>query len=79
MKRIKVLISDDGIEDSHEDLKDNYLYAGFPKNYALASPYLTNSSPPLDEDDNHGTAVAGLVGAVANNAHGTKGGLLKPL
>ncbi|MEN0058477.1 MAG: S8 family serine peptidase [Bdellovibrio sp.] len=70
---VKILISDDGIEDTHEDLRDNYLYSGVSKNYALSSPYLANSSPPIDDDDNHGTSVAGLVAAVAANGAGTKG------
>lgn len=70
---IKVLISDDGVENTHEDLKDNYLLTGVSKDYSLIAPYTTTSSPPKNDDDNHGTAVAGLVAAVASNGVGTKG------
>lgn len=70
---IKVLISDDGVEDSHEDLKANYSYTGISKNYYTSSPYYANTAAPKYSDDNHGTAVAGLVAAVAGNGVGTKG------
>ncbi|WP_413612966.1 S8 family serine peptidase [Bdellovibrio sp. HCB-110] len=72
-KGIKILVSDDGIEDTHEDLKNNYLYTGVSKDYTKAAPYLATSSAPKATDDNHGTAVAGLAVAVANNGKGTKG------
>lgn len=70
---VKVLISDDGIEDTHEDLKANYLYTRVSKDYTKAAPYLVTASPPIAAEDNHATAVAGLVGAVALNGVGTKG------
>lgn len=70
---IKILISDDGIEDTHQDLSANYLYGNISRNYKLAYPFLANSSPPIEKDDNHGTAVAGLIAAVANNGVGSKG------
>lgn len=70
---IKVLISDDGIENTHEDLKENYLLTGVSKDYSLPSPYTNTVSQPKVDDDNHGTAVAGLVAAVAANGVGTKG------
>lgn len=72
-KGLRILISDDGVEDTHEDLQSNYLYGSYSKNYQLSAPYLANSSPPLNVDDNHGTAVAGLVGAVGSNAKGSRG------
>lgn len=70
---VKVLISDDGIENTHEDLKGNYLITAVSKDYTLPSPYIATASPPKADDDNHGTSVAGLVAAVAGNAVGTKG------
>ncbi|MGZ3815289.1 MAG: S8 family serine peptidase [Bdellovibrio sp.] len=72
-KGVKILISDDGVENSHEDLKANYLTANVSKDYTLSSPYIATVSPPKSADDNHGTSVAGLAGAVASNGVGTKG------
>lgn len=72
-KGIKVLISDDGVEDSHEDLVGNYLYGGLSKDYTKSSPYLSDTSAPISEEDNHGTAVAGLVAATALNSMGSCG------
>lgn len=72
-KGIKVLISDDGIENTHEDLKDNYLLTGVSKDYSISSPYTAISSAPKTDDDNHGTSVAGLIAAAASNGVGTKG------
>lgn len=70
---IKILISDDGIENTHEDIKANYLLTGVSKDYTLSSPYKANAAQPKSDDDNHGTAVAGLVAAAASNGAGTKG------
>lgn len=72
-KGIRILISDDGVEDSHEDLRANFMYGNLSKDYTKAFPYAANSSPPLRSSDNHGTSVAGLVAAVANNGHGSRG------
>lgn len=69
---IRVVISDDGVQDTHEDLTDNFLY-GLSKNYRTAFPYVGSNAPPGHSEDNHGTAVAGLLAAVGNNALGTKG------
>lgn len=66
---IRVVVSDDGVQDTHEDLNDNFLY-GYSKNYHTGG---TNNAPPNSPDDNHGTAVAGLVAAVSGNGVGTKG------
>lgn len=70
---VKVLISDDGVEDSHQDLTGNYLYGSSSRDYSKAYPYLANTAEPKTSDDNHGTAVAGLVAAVADNGFGSKG------
>ncbi|MGZ3772899.1 MAG: S8 family serine peptidase [Pseudobdellovibrionaceae bacterium] len=70
---IKIQLSDDGVESTHEDLKSNYLFTGVSKDYTLSSPYTVLTSPPKNDDDNHGTAVAGLIAAVADNGVGTKG------
>ncbi|UXR65401.1 S8 family serine peptidase [Bdellovibrio bacteriovorus] len=69
---LKIVVSDDGIQDAHEDLKDNFLY-GVSINYHLSTPTGANNAPPNSVDDNHGTAVAGLIAAVGGNGVGTKG------
>ncbi len=70
---ILVQISDDGLEDTHEDLHDNFSYANNSKNYTLAAPYTSATSAPLANDDNHGTCVAGLVAAAGWNGVGSRG------
>ncbi|WP_374031843.1 S8 family peptidase [Bdellovibrio bacteriovorus] len=69
---IKIVISDDGVQDAHPDLKDNFLY-GVSKNYHNAAPYTSSNAPPSSSDDNHGTSVAGLAAAVGDNGVGSKG------
>ncbi|NRP16367.1 S8 family serine peptidase [Marinobacterium sp. xm-a-152] len=71
---IKVGVVDDGIDTMHPDLIENLDFAlaydtqfdtrdGSPK-----YPYLVGLPP-----DNHGTLVAGIIGAVANNETGLVG------
>ncbi|MCD8485381.1 MAG: S8 family serine peptidase [Desertifilum sp.] len=63
---IKIGIVDDGIDVDHEDLKANY-------NPNLAPNYnWSEEGAPRDNDDNHGTAVAGIIVA-ARNGIGTVG------
>jgi subtilisin-like proprotein convertase family protein len=63
---VRILVSDDGVEDFHEDLHSNYVYGGFSKNYSKESPYFSETAPPLAANDNHGTSVAGLIAAAVN-------------
>lgn len=70
---IQVQISDDGLEDTHEDLKANFSYLNESKNYTLASPYLATVAAPIATQDNHGTSVAGLIAAVRSNGLGSIG------
>jgi subtilisin-like proprotein convertase family protein/subtilisin family serine protease len=70
---VRILISDDGVEDTHQDLSANYLYGTLSKDYTKAYPFLANNAPPKHADDNHGTSVAGLAAAVGNNGFGSKG------
>lgn len=72
-KGVKVLVSDDGVEDTHEDLKGNFLYGGMSKDYLLPPPYLSDTGPARASDDNHGTSVAGLIAATAANGLGSRG------
>lgn len=57
-----VAIVDGGIDYTHEDLKDNYL-GGYN--------FVTNTTKVVPHD--HGTHVAGTVGAVNNNGKGVAG------
>jgi subtilisin family serine protease len=68
---VLVAVSDNAVQVSHEDLSLNAL-AGTHKNYFLSSPY-TGDPSPTDDDDAHGTAVAGIILASANNGVGGRG------
>jgi hypothetical protein len=43
---ILVQVSDDGLEDTHEDLKVNFSYLATSKNYMLTTPFTATTSPP---------------------------------
>lgn len=60
---VQVAIVDSGIDVNHPEFRGR-LMAGYN--------YLAPGSPPVD-DYGHGTHVAGLIGAVANNAVGIAG------
>lgn len=60
---VQVAIIDSGIDVNHPEFRGR-LMTGYN--------YLAPGSPPLD-DYGHGTHVAGLIGAVANNALGVAG------
>src|SRR3989338_11473289 len=65
---ITVAIIDTGIHGSHIELNDGRVVGGYNivKNEAIGTG--------VDSDDNgHGTAVAGVIGAIANNARGIAG------
>lgn len=70
---VQIQISDDGLDDIHEDLNGNFPYLNESKNYTIASPYVATTAAPTSVDDNHGTAVAGLIAAVGNNGLGAVG------
>jgi subtilisin-like proprotein convertase family protein len=72
-KNIWIQISDDGLEDTHEDLQANFSYFNTSKNYTLASPFTATTSRPIASTDNHGTCVAGLAAAVGGNKFGSSG------
>jgi thermitase len=61
---IIVAVIDSGIDYNHPDLKNNYV--------ALGYNWVDNNNNPLD-DFGHGTAVAGIIGAVLNNSVGIAG------
>lgn len=70
---IKVLVSDDGVESTHEDLDANFIKEQVSKDYTLSYPYLSYSALPKGSDDNHGTSVAGIISAVGWNGLGSRG------
>jgi len=72
-KGIWIQISDDGLEDTHEDLHDNFPYLNFSKNYTASSPYTSTTAPPQSTTDTHGTSVSGLAAAVGWNGLGSRG------
>lgn len=72
-KGVLIQISDDGLEDTHEDLSANFSYLNTSKNYSLISPFTSTTARPIAADDDHGTAVAGLIAAVGWNRVGTRG------
>ena len=70
---VKILISDDGSQSTHEDLAGNFNKNKVSKDYTLPSPYLSFSALPKTTEDNHGTSVSGVVAAVGWNGFGSRG------
>jgi subtilisin family serine protease len=61
-----VAVIDTGIDSSHEDLAENYLPSGYD--------WVNHDNDPMDDSVmGHGTHVAGIIGAVTNNAVGVAG------
>ena len=67
-KNIKVAVVDSGLEIDHEDLKDNVI-SGSSYNFLNSSSDPTSSSTNGD----HGTSVAGIIGAKGWNNLGIRG------
>ena len=70
---IKVGVVDDGIDTSHPDLQKNLDFS-----LAFDTQFDTNDGQPkypylLGPPDNHGTLVAGIIAAEANNETGIRG------
>lgn len=65
---VKVAIIDTGVHASHLDLDDGRILGGFDVTQGKNIPAATNS-----DDNGHGTAVAGVIGATANNGKGIAG------
>lgn len=66
--QVKVAIIDTGIHSSHLDLNDGRVIAG--QNIVTGSSIPANSN---SDDNGHGTAVAGVIGAIPNNSKGLTG------
>jgi kexin len=69
-KGVVIGILDDGVEGTHEDIKDNY-------NITLSSRFyggnILDPTGPVNLLDNHGTSVAGVAGARGGNGIGGTG------
>jgi len=65
-------IVDDGVEGTHEDLKDNYR-ADLSKNFSQDADLAAKDQGPVQPGDNHGTAVAGVAAARGGNGIGGTG------
>jgi len=65
-KSVIVAVIDTGINYDHEDLAENYLPSGYD--------WVNHDNDPMDDNIiGHGTHVAGIIGAVTNNAAGVAG------
>ncbi|HYE22827.1 MAG TPA: S8 family serine peptidase [Verrucomicrobiae bacterium] len=65
---IVVAIIDTGIHATHVELRDGRVIGGYDTINDLIIPANTNS-----DDNGHGTAVAGVIGAITNNNRGIAG------
>ncbi len=65
---VMVAVADEGVQQDHPDMTNRLAVAlnyNFFSNVVTGAPYATNA--------NHGTAVAGLIGAEADNGRGVAG------
>lgn len=70
---IQVTIIDDGVDLCHEDLMSNVDFSK-TKDFTGKLPVLINGTRPCEAGNAcHGTAVAGIIGAVGDNGIGIKG------
>jgi fibronectin type 3 domain-containing protein len=67
---VTVAVIDTGVDYNHPDLRDNILRA--PDGNVVGWDFANGDANPLD-DNNHGTHVAGTIGAEGNNALGVIG------
>jgi subtilisin family serine protease len=69
-RKVRVGIIDTGIDGTHPDIRPNFSYA-LSRNFTTDQAFLGDNTPgvsdPVDEDDDgHGTHVAGTIGAALN-------------
>ena len=68
---VHILLSDDGLDYTHEDLAANY-DSTRSRDYRVGAPF-TGAGQHHSTMDGHGTAVAGIMTAINNNAKGIRG------
>lgn len=71
---VKIAISDNGFDLTHEDLKDRVI-ANASKDYTKAYPWIGDPLPKdlVNSIAGHGTSVAGLIAASGWNSIGSRG------
>lgn len=62
---VQVMVLDDGVDQNHEDYR-----VGFGSDWTGSGTFGAPNDP---DNEQHGTAMAGLIGATANNARGMAG------
>jgi subtilisin family serine protease len=84
-KNIAVAVIDTGVDYNHPDLSDNIWYAPSDFSFKIGGDMIDckkdshgfnaieNTCDPMDNDGGHGTHVAGIIGAVADNEIGVAG------
>jgi outer membrane autotransporter protein len=65
-------IVDDGVEGTHEDITSNYR-KDLSRNFSSDKSIADAAQGPIDNDDNHGQAVAGVAAARGGNGIGGTG------
>ena len=65
---VTVVVYDEGVEYTHEDLAANY-----DASMHFTYDGITYDPMPIDSQSGHGTSCAGIIGAVANNGLGGTG------
>jgi subtilisin family serine protease len=70
-RSVTVALIDLGCDVTHEDLRDNIVTTH--NSYAAVNGGDVNNVSPISVNFNHGTHVAGIIGAVTNNSIGVAG------
>jgi subtilisin family serine protease/subtilisin-like proprotein convertase family protein len=72
-QNIRVAVSDTGVEDTHEDLKDSMLPLSESRNYNHNNEEEWRGSSQYEGMHHHGTSVAGIIAATGWNKKGLRG------
>ncbi len=69
---VRLVVIDDGLHQTHEDLAANVL-VGAGGTYNAMGALVNNDPTPMNPNDQHGTSVGGVAGAVGHNMIGVCG------